>query len=283
MAKRTTRFAIAALALLCLPHASFAKAPFVVILDPGHGGEDTGALRELEGRTVAEKDITLAIAREAAKLFRKRGITAKLTRFDDTFIDLDNRTIAANKGAKGAAQSVFVSIHANAVDDETSAGIETYVFNAATNEASRHLADLENGKRWTKAHATLDLILADLATTANFGDSADLACDIQSEAVSRLSSRGLATRDRGIRQALFYVLMRTAMPSVLFEPGFLSNPLELARLATPVYQRVLAQSLVDGVLKWRTQARARTSKARLAAARGGRVVSAVAKRPCQIH
>lgn len=271
-----------AAALVALPlQSSYAKPalPFIVILDPGHGGEDTGAIRRHDQKEIAEKDVTLAIAREAEKILKAKNIAVKLTRGGDKFVDLDERTELANKTARVASQAVFVSIHANAVEDAKSAGIETYVFNAATNQASQRLADLENGKRWTKAHGTIDLILADLATTANYADSADLACAIQKSVVGELNSKGFKTRDRGIRQALFYVLMQTSMPSVLFEPGFLSNPQELARLGSVRYQRLLAQTLVDGVLKWRENQKSRLKMSSNQLAK----LSAVSKRPCQIH
>lgn len=268
--------------LLALPFQSALARPalpFVVILDPGHGGEDTGAIRAHRAKKIAEKDVTLAIAREAEKILKAKNIAVKLTRSGDRFIDLDARTEFANKTAQVASQAVFVSIHANAVEDAKSAGIETYVFNAATNQASQRLADLENGGRWSKSHGTIDLILADLATTANYADSADLACSIQKRVVRELNRNGFRTRDRGIRQALFYVLMQTTMPSVLFEPGFLSNPQELARLGSVRYQRLLAQTLVDGILKWRESQKARLKMNANQLAK----LSAVSKRPCQIH
>ena len=266
-----------ALTLAPLAHADDS---FVVILDPGHGGEDTGAIRKLNGRRIAEKDLTLEIARETAHQLRTKGIRVVLTRTGDRYVDLDSRTEIANLAGKKSTRAVFVSIHVNSDENPSSSGIETYVFNAATNEASQRLADLENGKRWAKSHATVDLILADLASTANHGESARLACAIQTNSVSAAARGGHKARDRGIRQALFYVLMQTRMPSVLFEPGFISNPQELTRLTSTKYQRLLAQSLAEGIQKWRFEGRGRvlaTSKRAVTA------ISAVAKPSCHLH
>lgn len=223
----------------------------IVILDPGHGGDDAGARREHEGNLVEEKNITLSIAKHAQSILKSRGIRAILTRWNDDFVDLDKRTSIANRAALLTKKSVFVSIHANSNDDPRSSGIETYVFNAASNEASKRLADLENGHRFEQSHGTLDLIFSDLATTANFSESVKLACGIQRSVVSHLEKSDQPIRDRGVRQALFYVLMQTRMPSILFEPGFISNPHELAKLTDANYQRLLARSLVDGIIRWK--------------------------------
>lgn len=268
---------LALTALLITQSFVYAAQPkLTVILDPGHGGEDAGATRKIHGRkVVAEKNITLAIARQAWRLLRARGISVVLTRTKDTTVSLDHRVEIANLAGTQASSAVFISIHANSSDEEKSSGIETYVFNAATNEASKRLADLENGKHRTASHPTLTLILNDLATTANFGESATLACIIQKSAAAGMVRYKKNLRDRGVRQALFYVLMQTRMPGVLFEPGFVSNPEELARLATPSYQRALAQNLVAGILKWQSIIAKSTS---------GTVTSAIAKNPsCLIH
>lgn len=244
---------------------------FLVILDPGHGGSDTGAIAELNGKKIYEKDLTLAIAGATMRTLRARGIAVALTRGDDRFVTLDQRTKLANEAAAHAQGAVFVSIHNNSSDDHTTSGSEIYVFNATTNEASRRLADIENGKAphvrgrrpalMAESHGTLDLILDDLATTANYTDSVRLACSIERSVHS--------TRDRGVRQALFYVLMESHVPGILFEPGFVSNPQDLARLSAPAYQKRLAASLADGITRWRRTQQASSSRT---------AVSGVAKR-----
>lgn len=275
-------FALFALIAFSLAPASHADDSLTVILDPGHGGEDTGAIRKINGKRIAEKDLTLQIARETAYQLRQKNIKVVLTRTGDKFVDLDTRTELANLAQKKSTRAIFVSIHVNSDADSRSAGIETYVFNAATNEASQRLADLENGKRWSKSHATVDLILADLSSTANYAESAQLACSIQKNTINTAARFGHKTRDRGIRQALFYVLMKTRMPSVLFEPGFISNPQELSRLTSTKYQRLLAHSLAEGIQKWRFEGRGRLL-ANSTSARATAAMSAVAKPGCNIH
>ncbi|MEW6055257.1 MAG: N-acetylmuramoyl-L-alanine amidase [Bdellovibrionota bacterium] len=221
-----------------------------VILDAGHGGDDHGAVRRLGGKTIAEKEITLNLARLTKRYLLNRGARVILTRSKDNFIGLDQRVEIANQVSSRSPSTVFVSIHANSNVDARSSGIETYVFNATNNEASRRLADLENGKRFQQSHEPLELIMSDLATTANYAESVKLACAIQSSVVSGLKEKKMPARNRGIHQALFYVLMQTRMPGILFEPGFISNPQELLHLMTPSYQNLLAQRLGQGILDW---------------------------------
>jgi len=259
-----------------LSQAAAPKTPFLVVIDPGHGGGDTGAIRKIDGKRVTEKDLTLQIAKNVASALRARGIPAILTRSDDSFIPLDRRAQIANRAGSVAEQAVFISIHLNTSPQTSSSGIETYIFNAATNEASARLAKAENGiSRASRAFSNknkgvLDLIFSDLASTSNFGGSVELACQVQ-RSVASLSN----IKDRGVRQALFYVLMQTRMPAILFEPGFLSNPTELKQLITPHHQLKLAQGLAQGILSWKNQYK-ETSPNRL-------IASAVAKPSCQIH
>lgn len=232
----------AAVLSLLISLSAWAGQPFMVILDAGHGGEDTGAIAK--GK-LFEKDITLALAREIGAQLRRRGLHVAYTRTDDRFVALDKRTEAANLAAAKADRAVFVSIHLNSNDDPRISGHELYVLNATSNEAAMRLADLENGlgrAQMDRSHGTLDLILSDLATTANYGESVALACAVD---------RALATKGRGVRQALFYVLMETRMPGLLFEAGFLTNEAEKARLLTPTYRTKLARSVVDGIVRWR--------------------------------
>lgn len=245
--------------LLLASVASAASPKFVVILDPGHGGTDTGAITTYQGRKIYEKDLTLALARKTAQVLKARGIQAVLTRDDDRFVPLDKRTTFANTVGATTPSTVFVSIHANSSDDPSNTGAEIYVFNAASNEASRRLADIENGKSphdpgrrgalLTQSHSPLALILTDLATTANYAESVSLACAVERAVTATPTAQG-SIRDRGVRQALFYVLMDTRMPAVLFEPGFVSNPRELSRLLSPAYQQTLARSLASGVQRF---------------------------------
>lgn len=251
--------------IFSMAHADASRSnlpPLVVILDPGHGGDDTGAMRLHHGHVVAEKDLTLALARETKRSLQAANIPVILTRTADTSVSLERRTSIANDAASLGQSAVFISIHANSSGENQSSGIETFVFNATNNEASQRLADLENGKRWNQNHATLDLILADLATTANYGESVRLAREIQKTVVLKLKANRQPTRNRGVRQALFYVLMQTHMPAVLLEPGFLSNPRELYRLLSPDYRGTLAQALSRAIVAWNATTAATTASAK---------------------
>jgi N-acetylmuramoyl-L-alanine amidase len=223
-------------------------SPFVVVLDPGHGGEDTGALHRFKSKSIFEKDITLALAKQTFQELRRMGIAAILTRYEDASLSLDERTEIANK----AKAALFVSIHVNSSQDTHSSGAETYIFKATTNEASRRLADLENGKSHRVAKVggpnIVELIMDDLATTANYGASIRLAQQIQ-----KYATQSAKTRNRGTKEALFYVLMKTQMPGVLFEPGFLNNPAELKKLRDPAYQKAIARGLALGIVNWKFQ------------------------------
>lgn len=234
-----------------------AHASLLVVLDPGHGGSDTGAIHRLGAQTVAEKDITLALARKVAAALRARGIRAALTRDRDCVVALDRRTAIANSAAR-RADAVLLSIHVNSARDPYSSGIETYVFNATNNEASRHLAEIENGSHRVEPKGVLSLILSDLSATANYAESVSLACGVQSRLVEGMSAAGNTLRDRGVRPGLFYVLMGARVPAVLIEAGFASNPHELANLIDPAYQERFARALVEGIVKW-SWTRGRTS------------------------
>ncbi len=128
-------------ALFLLPFT--ARAHLLVVLDPGHGGSDTGAIHRLGAQPVAEKDITLTLAHKTATALRARGIQVVLTRDHDSAVALDRRTAIANSAARHA-DTVLLSIHVNSARDPYSSGIETYVFNATNNEASRPLSEIEN-------------------------------------------------------------------------------------------------------------------------------------------
>jgi N-acetylmuramoyl-L-alanine amidase len=246
-----TVFAISLTAAAPIP-----KYNFLVVLDPGHGGEDNGTVQKLGDGKVAitEKEITLELANRIANQLRRHNIHVALTRTSDQTVLLDERTAIANSAAQMARNSVFISLHVNSSPDSQSSGIETYVFNAATNEASKHLAERENSE-WEKlknhySDSVLDLILADLTSTGNFKESFDLASAIQKNVTSGLNKNHYPTRNRGVRQALFYVLMQTKMPSILLEPGFASNPAELKELLDPKYQQTLAVQISKAIIKW---------------------------------
>jgi N-acetylmuramoyl-L-alanine amidase len=210
-----------------------------IIVDAGHGGHDFGAT----GPTgVHEKDVTLAIATKLASSLKTRGFEVVLTREEDAYVALEERTSIANK-ERG---DLFISIHANAHPSRKQAGVETYALNVSSNRFAMRLAARENATS-TRSISDLQYLIADLATRANTVDSARLAEYVQRSIISGASKVAARPKDHGVKQALFFVLLGTRMPAVLVETAFISNPAEEKRLASAAYQSVLAESIAKGV------------------------------------
>lgn len=208
----------------------------LVVLDPGHGGEDHGA-RGPGGEL--EKDIVLSVARMTAARLQATGIEARLTREGDENLSLQDRTALANRLRADA----FVSIHANASTARGARGAETYFMSADASDAvAARAAATEN---LDASPDTVQLILWDLAHVANLNASSRLARAIQ----GRLNHlQGI--RDRGVRQAPFVVLTGATMPAALVEIGFLSNREEAARLASRPAQDSIAAALTEAILSF---------------------------------
>jgi N-acetylmuramoyl-L-alanine amidase len=218
------------------------RGPSPVVIDPGHGGDDTGAV---SATGMSEKTITMDVARRVAAALTARGIPVRLTRNGDEKRALSDRTAVANRLEARA----FISLHANASTVHSVRGAETYYMSlddTATDADAQATATLENmGYESRPTGSTLDLILWDMAQSEVLNESADLALAIQ----RRLNVlQGL--RDRGVKQAPFVVLTGATMPAALVEIGFLSNPDEAARMADPSYQNQLAEAIADGVVNF---------------------------------
>ena len=210
-----------------------------VVVDAGHGGKDAGAIGP---HGVREKTLTLAIARKVASKLRALGFEVIMTRSEDKFVALDDRTRIANE----ARADLFISVHCNAARRRKLEGVETWTLNVASDRYAARLAAFENAEA-DRTVSDLRLILADLATKANAGDARDLAQSVQSSVIRTLRSRVGPTRDHGVKQALFYVLLGTHMPSILVETGFISNPAEEARLKSSKFQDGAAEAIARGV------------------------------------
>jgi N-acetylmuramoyl-L-alanine amidase len=210
-----------------------------VVVDAGHGGKDTGAVGP---HGVREKDLTLSIARKVAARLKALGFAVAMTRRGDTFVSLDERTRIANE----ARADLFVSIHCNAARKRKLEGVETWTLNVASDRYARRLAAFENAES-DRTVSDLRLILADLATKANATDARDLAQSVQASLMRTLRGRVGPVRDHGVKQALFYVLLGTHMPSILVETGFISNPAEEARLRSSRFQEGTAEAIARGV------------------------------------
>jgi N-acetylmuramoyl-L-alanine amidase len=214
-----------------------------IVLDPGHGGNDPGAIGSAG---IKEKDVTLDIARRVAPLLAKDGLSVVLTREDDRFIPLEDRTARAN--AFGA--DVFVSIHCNAAENHVHHGVETYVLDTTKDEIASRVAARENS---TSQAATRELgsILASLRLADQATHSTHLAELMQKAAMASMRERYADVSDGGVHTAGFYVLVGARMPSILFETSYISNGLEEQRLATDDYRQRLADAIVNAVRAYR--------------------------------
>jgi N-acetylmuramoyl-L-alanine amidase len=227
-----------------------------VVLDPGHGGNDTGAV----GPTgLKEKDVTLDIAHRAAPLLaRELKIETLLTRDTDAFVPLDLRTARAN----AFHADLFISIHCNASDDGVARGVQTFSIDAAreTDGAAARVAARENAalarlSTSRKDAATTEAELAVILSGLNVGDMAarsrHLADLLQRAALASLGPRYPDTRDQGVKSAGFFVLVGADMPAALFETAFISNPEDEARLAAADFRQKMADSIVNAIRAFR--------------------------------
>lgn len=216
----------------------------VIVLDPGHGGKDPGAV----GATSKEKDITLDMVYLIKSKLENEldDVKVLLTRSKDEFVSLQART----KYANDQHAHLFISVHCNAALAKTSRGIETFFLSTARTTESRAVEALENsvvmdyegGQEAVKNYDDLQMILADMHQSEQLEESSNLALRIQLALVE-----GSKAVDRGVKQAGFYVLRGAFMPSVLIELGFITNVEEEKKLLNKDYQNELANSIVQGV------------------------------------
>lgn len=216
-----------------------------IVLDPGHGGESPGAVGRLGTR---EKVLVLDIARRLKRTLEKQGFEVILTRDSDKFVSLAERSRTGN----GSKADLFVSIHANASPNRAACGLETYFLSEAKTDWERAVAARENAafeveasSAPTNAAGDVGLILADLAQSEYLVESSELAARIQEKTVSCAR-----VRDRGVRQANFYVLRNNFMPAVLVEVGFLSNRSEEKLLRQFDHRDRLVDGISRGIVEF---------------------------------
>ena len=212
-----------------------------IVIDPGHGGKDPGAL----GRgTIHEKDIVLSMSKKIGEVLTARGYTVLMTRDTNHFIPLKERT----KFATQHKADLFLSIHANASKSPQAHGIETYYLDVnSTDKASEQIAARENANSGYSIQE-LESLLKGLIQESKSEDSKRLAEHVQQRLVQ--VTGGV---DRGVKHARFVVLIGAKVPSILIETGFLSNPTEGKKLATSAYQHKIATAIADGVDKFLAQ------------------------------
>ena len=235
---------ILALGLLAAGQTPRSPGPgrLVVEVDPGHGGDDDGAKGR---RGLLEKDVALELARALAEQLVEAGMEARLTRDSDVFVPLWDRARKAN--ADGA--DLFISLHLNADRSRQAKGSE--VFFLSMDGGDRSGAELAAQENAGGMAAPLDPdnvvagILSDLSQKAFLQDSERLAVAIQAQ----LNQLG-GIRQRGVKQAPFVVLRGAAMPAVLVETAFISNPREEARLMDAGFRKRVAQAITRGVRRY---------------------------------
>jgi N-acetylmuramoyl-L-alanine amidase len=212
---------------------------YLVIVDPGHGGKDPGAVSP--DKSVTEKEITLEIAKRFKKGLtdKEPRISVKLTRDEDVHIPLTERTEIANE----LKADLFISIHCNSATDTSSRGIETYYLDKATSPKALKTAAKENGIPQEKM-SDVEATLLDLIVTSNKTESIRLANTVQ----NAIHEATRTVRNRGVRQAPFYVLLGAKMPSILVECAFLSNERERQNLENPEHLDKIAEGLANGAL-----------------------------------
>jgi len=216
-----------------------------VVIDPGHGGKDPGAIG-LGGLT--EKEVTLALSRRLRRLLEARGFRVVLTRDSDQTLDLEERTAIA----EGALGDVFVSIHCNAAESERLHGIETYSLDATDERHGAHVAARENGVSSSDVDV-LQRTVAQLRVSEAAGPSAELAQLAHGHVIRRAHDREWAVHDLGVKKGPFYVLFLATMPSILVETGFVTNPQDARRLGQDRYLDTVAEGLVNGIVAYRAR------------------------------
>jgi N-acetylmuramoyl-L-alanine amidase len=246
---RTLRktFLVACFSLLAWGQSPKSEAPkaalprLKIVLDPGHGGEDVGAKG---AKGLFEKNAALAIAKAVGTKLEAAGFDVAYTRSDDAFVPLWDRAKIAN--AQGA--DLFISLHLNAAKARAAKGSEVYFLSLTKgDEDAEAIAELENGGAGPSSNpdSVIASILDDLAQKAFLQDSERLAVSVQLE-LNHLAG----IRERGVKQAGFVVLRGAAMPAVLVESAFISNPKEEQKLRDEAFITKLAEAITNGVRKY---------------------------------
>ncbi len=221
----------------------FIPSSKIIVLDPGHGGKDSGAIgyqRRYEKRAV------LKIALKCADELKKRGYRVYLTRSGDYFISLRNRTKFANR----KKADLFISIHANAASSKrrylSSKGLETFFLSPDRSNRSKHIAALENRSDMRDMDYYSKNTFLSVMNRAKIIQANKMALDVQ-QAILKSLRKKYDVVDGGVREAPFWVLVGAQMPSILIETGYITNPTEGLRLFNYQYENLLAKGIANGV------------------------------------
>ncbi|KAA0950588.1 AMIN domain-containing protein [Pseudomonas sp. ANT_H14] len=226
------------------------KRDIIVVVDPGHGGKDPGAIGSKGER---EKDVVLSIAQLLAKrLKREKGFDVKLVRNDDFFVPLRKRVEIARKHNA----DMFISVHADAAPRLSASGASVYALSegGATSATARFLAQRENGVDLLGATSLLSLKDKDpmlAGVILDMSMNATIAASLQLGSTVLCSLAGITTlHKKRVEQAGFAVLKSPDVPSILAETGFISNPRDSQRLVTPRHQQAVADGLFEGLQRY---------------------------------
>jgi N-acetylmuramoyl-L-alanine amidase len=201
------------------------SAPFaVVVIDPGHGGQDSGTIKT----GMVEKDLTLEVAHRVERLLQERGLVTVLTRADDRYVSLQDRAVLANS----QPESVFVSIHFDEGGRSGATGIETYYATHPISVPERVAAWLPFFQKTSSEPPNLE--------------SQSLANFVQESLVAHTQAA-----NRGTRPQQFFVIANVHHPAVLVEGGFLTNKDDIAKLVTADYREQMATGIAQGILQYR--------------------------------
>ena len=214
-----------------------------IVIDAGHGGHDDGTIGP---HGMIEKDIVLDVALRVSKLVQeKMGAEVILTRSDDTFIPLRERTAIANEHKA----DLFLSIHANSSPAPEVAGTETFYLNFTNVSTSLDVAARENAGSDKTVGELKDLIQS-ITLNDKIEESHTFAQDIQNSIQAQAERSNAAAHNRGVKRAPFVVLIGASMPSVLAEIGFLSNSRDENNLSKPEYRQKVAEALYKGLAQY---------------------------------
>lgn len=229
------------------PHSIAIAPPFIVTIDPGHGGYDPGAIGPGH---IQEKDITLAIGKRLYAVLKERGIRPVMTRDDDSFVELRGRIDVARK----SNSNLFVSIHANSVTNPSMSGTAAYVLsdhgemteNARWLSRKENSADLVGGISLHKSTPDVAQVLLDISQTATLEASFAFAHSVLHHvgAINNLQKNDP-------QQAAFVVLKAPDIPSILVETDFVTNPERGKLLSSPAFQQKFAMAIAGGIIDYR--------------------------------
>lgn len=224
-----------------------------VVIDPGHGGKDPGAIG-VGG--VKEKDINLKLAKMLARRLRARSFDVVLTREDDRFIDLEERTVLA-ESARG---DLFISLHANASRNPSLRGIEVYYLDEGHERHNLEVAARESGVKLSEVNL-LQRALSRLRVSEASQHSRQLAEVVHQDVTSGLEKTYGKALDLGVKKGPFYVLFMSSMPSILLEVGFVTNRKDAELLASDRYLDTMAAQIAAGLGHYRNRGYQRTAAA----------------------